>query len=171
MRGSEGKSLASMFATRNAASIAEALRQTVQNQAALADRELAELEDLEARPSEVTGDPTDDEVASARRAEAIERKRESVMRNHNSVFTNGTKLYKLDAVQGGVNIQINSGSGPPNVRAEVMRDNPRAIAAEAQRQLLEEHGSVTDDMLFERVSQIHQKLSEADDDTIEGEVL
>lgn len=158
-----------MFATRDAAQIAEALRQTVQNQASVADRELAELEELESRASEVTGDPEDDEKANYRRLEMIERKREAVMRNHNSVFTNGSRLYKLDKVGGGVNIQINSGTGGP-VRVESMRDNPRAIAAEAQRQLLQEHESFTESMLHERVAQIRQAI-DADPGVIEGEML
>lgn len=170
MRGTEGKSLASMFATRNASTIAEALRQTVQNQAALVDRELEELEKLEEAPWETTGDPEDDEISSIKRQEMIDRKREQVMRDHNSVFANGTKLYKLDAKPGGVNIQINS-SGGGSVSVESMRDNPRAIAAEAQRQLSGEHDIVTADMLHERVAQIRQAIESVDADTIEGEVL
>lgn len=169
MRGSEGKSLASMFATRDAATIADALRQTVQNQAAIVDRELDELEALEARPSEVTGDPEDDEAMTLARQEIIDRKRESVMRNHNSVFTNGTKLYKLDAAPGGVNISINAGAG--TVRAEAVRDNPRALAALAQKQLSAEYDVVTEDMLFERVSQLQAAVAAEDDEVIDGEVL
>lgn len=156
-----------MFATRDASQIAEALRQTVQNQAALADRELAELEELESRPSETTGDPDDDEKISYRRLEMIDRKRESVMRNHNSVFANGSKLYKLDKVSSGVNIQINSGGA---VQVESIRDNPRAIAAEAQRQLLQEHETFTESMLHERVAQIRRAI-DTSPETIEGEVL
>lgn len=159
-----------MFATRDAATIADALRQTVQNQAAIVDRELSELESLEAQPSETTGDPEDDEVTTLARQEIIDRKRESVMRNHNSVFANGAKLYKLDAAPGGVNISINAGSG--SVRAEAVRDNPRALAALAQRQLSAEHDVVTEDMLFERVSQLQAAVArEEDDEVIDGEVL
>lgn len=168
MGGTEGKSLASMFATRNASTIAEALRQTVQNQAALVDRELAELEKLEEASWETTGDPEDDETNQFKRQEMIDRKREQVMRDHNSVFANGTKLYKLDAAPGGgVNINIGMGASG-SVSVESMRDNPRAIAAEAQRQLSSEHDIVTADMLHERVAQIRQAI---ESDTVEGEVL
>lgn len=168
MGGTEGKSLASMFATRNASTIAEALRQTVQNQAALVDRELAELEKLEASSWETTGDPEDDEINSLKRQEMIDRKREQVMRDHNSVFANGTKLYKLDSAPAGVNINIGMGERG-SVSVESMRNNPRAIAAEAQRQLAGEHDVVTADMLHERVAQIRQAIESPD--TVEGEVL
>lgn len=170
MRGTEGRSLARLFATRDAASIAEALRQTVQNQAELADRELEELEQLEAAPSETTGDPEDDAKARRVRAEVIDRKREQVMRNHNSVFTNGAKLYKLDAAAPGVNITFNTGGGA-QVSAEVLRSNPRALVAEAQRQLLQEHESFTEDMLHQRVHQLRHALTQGSGDVIEGETL
>lgn len=169
VRGSEGKSLASMFATRDASTIAEALRQTVQNQASVVDRELAELEELESEPWEVTGDPEDVDRQRLRRQEMIDRKRDQVMRDHNSVFANGSKLYKLDAKPGGVNINIGVGGGG-SVSVEAMRGNPRAIAAEAQRQLTSEYSTVTPEMLYERVAQIRQAI-EAPDQTIEGEVI
>ena len=168
VQGSEGKSLASMFSSRNAANIAEALRQTVQNQAEIADKEIEELRALEEAPSVTTGDPEDDDGHALRREKQIQEKRESVMRNHNSVFANGTKLYKLDAQPGGVNISINAGGGT-SIRAESMRSNPRALAAEAQRQLEQEYDTITEDLLFERVEQIRQAIAVENDDVIEGE--
>lgn len=166
VNGTPGKRLAEAFATRNASSISEGLRQIVEQQAELVDEQAAEFRRFTEQASEVTGDPEDDNPVPG---ELVDRKRSELMKNYNSLFANGQKLYRLDSAPAGVtvNVGVAGASGPISI--DSIRDNPRALASVAQRELEQQYEVVTPEMIIERVTQMQAEPVERGD-IIEGEV-
>lgn len=166
LNGSPGRRLARAFATRNAASISEGLRQIVEDQASLVEDQADDFHRINEQASEYTGDPEDD---NPKPEELIDRKRSELMKNYNSLFTNAQKLYKLDSAPAGVTVNVGVAGGTTNI--ESIRDNPRALASAAQRELEQQHDVVTPEMVLQRVTQL-QEAPRADESghIVEGEV-
>lgn len=163
LNGSPGKRLARAFATRNAASISEGLRQIVEDQAGLVDDQAQEFRLISEQASEFTDDPDDD---NPKPEELIDRKRSELMKNYNSLFANAQKLYKLDSAPAGVTVNVGVSGGMTNI--ESIRDNPRALASAAQRELEQQYEVVTPEMVLDRVTQLQQAPRESGP-VIEGE--
>lgn len=161
---SPGKKLARAFGTRNAASISEGLRQIVEDQAGLVDDQAEEFRLISEQASEVTGDPDDD---NPQPEELIDRKRSELMKNYNSLFTNAQKLYRLDSAPAGVTVNVGVSGGVTNI--ESIRDNPRALASAARRELEQQYDTVTPEMVFDRVTQLQQAPRDSGP-IVEGEV-
>lgn len=166
VNGTPGKRLADAFSTRNGSSISEGLRQIVEQQAELVDDQAAEFRRFTEDASDITGDPDDDTPVPH---DLVERKRSELMKNYNSLFANGQKLYRLDSAPAGVtvNVGVTGANGPVNI--DSIRDNPRALASVAQRELEQQHEFVTPEMVIERVTQMQAEPVERGD-IIEGEV-
>lgn len=165
VNGTPGKRLADAFATRNASSISEGLRQIVEQQAELVDDQAADFRRFTEKASEVTGDPDDDTPVPE---DLVDRKRSELMKNYNSLFANGQKLYRLDSAPPGVTVNVGVSGASGSVNIESIRDNPRALASVAQRELEQQYEVVTPEMVLERVTQLQQVPVERGD-IIEGE--
>lgn len=147
----QGRKLVQQFQTRNAASVAEGLRHLVELQAGIVDDEYREyseyVEPEDADKAEITGDP-EDAVPGPDPVE-VERRRASLMRNMNSLFANGSKLYALDRPAGPA-VQVNvgmQGVGAASVAVNPATDQPRTLAAKAVAELEAKGIEPTDDAI------------------------